>query len=177
MSPETGVVEVLNDNHIPVSLGTEGRVTVTNLLNYAMPFIRYDIGDIGILVDRDCPCGRGLPMMEAIRGRTTDVIIRKDGNIIPGLSLHYSFLAPMGLEQIQIVQETREDLVVYIVMDGQYSCDHLDTIERKIKTQFCNILGEGIVVEVRFVDRIPATREGKRLVIVSKLPEVINQNT
>ena len=86
----------MDDKGKPVPVGGEGRILVTNLHNYAMPFIRYDIGDVGALSDKACPCGRGLPLLAKLTGRTTDFIRTRSGGVIPGMALHIQFFPLSG---------------------------------------------------------------------------------
>jgi phenylacetate-CoA ligase len=84
ISAENVFVEILDTAGNPCKPGTRGRIVITDLDNYVFPFIRYEIGDIGILSDRKCGCGRGLPLIEAIEGRTWDVIVGANGNQLIG---------------------------------------------------------------------------------------------
>src|SRR5690606_30639221 len=72
-------LEVVDDEGRPVKPGIPGKILVTDLANYGMPLIRYRIEDVGILSDRQCPCGRGLPLMHSIMGRVADFLKRADG--------------------------------------------------------------------------------------------------
>jgi phenylacetate-CoA ligase len=75
------VVEFLDDEGNTVSPGEIGHIVITRLHPGPMPLIRYAVGDLGIPSDvKKCPCGRGFPLMESIRGRDADVIITPAGN-------------------------------------------------------------------------------------------------
>ena len=80
-------IEVLDWHNRPVQEGEEGRVIVTNLHNYSMPFIRYEIGDTAILGSKKCKCGSPLPMLKRIAGRITDHFMR-DSNKLPYSSVY-----------------------------------------------------------------------------------------
>ncbi|MBA7651378.1 hypothetical protein ES703_59197 [subsurface metagenome] len=135
-----------------------------------MPFIRYDMGDVGISSDKACPCGRGLPLLAALNGRTSDVILTTSGKSIPGMVLLWGFLASLGVEQFQIVQETYQRVVVKLVLDREYPAEHLDKLTRKVISQYRPILGQDMDIAVELVDQIPLTRAGKRRVVISNLP-------
>lgn len=81
-----------------------------------MPFIRYEIGDLGRASDKTCPCGRGLPMMEVVEGRTTDSITAPDGKLIHGEFFTHLFYRIEGVKKFQVVQESLADLVIKIQM-------------------------------------------------------------
>src|SRR5437867_7666028 len=92
---------------MPVRPGESGSVVVTDLTNRAMPIIRYQVGDVAVLSDRICSCGRGLPLLERIEGRDADYIVTPAGQLISGISLTENFaLQVPGVVQFQIVQET-----------------------------------------------------------------------
>jgi phenylacetate-CoA ligase len=170
IAAENVIVEVVDDKGKPLPAGREGRIVVTNLHNYAMPFIRYEIGDVGALSDKACPCGRGLPLLAKLSGRTTDFIYTKSGEVIPGMAVPWSFFATLGIEQFQIVQETYGEMVVKLVLGRKYPKKRKDEITKKIIDFWRDKVSEDLEISVEFVDRIPTTELGKRRVIISKLP-------
>jgi phenylacetate-CoA ligase len=72
------LMEVLDEHGEPCDPGKTGRVVVTDLHNFTMPFIRYDIGDFAT-VGAPCSCGRGLPVLDAIVGRVRNMLVLPDG--------------------------------------------------------------------------------------------------
>ncbi|MFC1958332.1 phenylacetate--CoA ligase family protein [Chloroflexota bacterium] len=166
---ENIIVEIVDERGDPVSTGEEGRIVITNLHNYAMPFIRYDIGDLGVGSDSVCSCGRGLPIIAQLSGRTTDVIFTRNGKTVPGTALLHVFLAPLDIAQFQIVQESYDKMVIKLVMGKECTNEHLDELTTRIINQYKLILGEEINILVEFVDHIPTTSDGKRRVVVSKV--------
>ena len=173
IAAENVIVEIVDDEGKPVPVGGEGRTLITNLHNYAMPFIRYDNGDVGALSDKACPCGRGLPLLAKLTGRATDFIRTKSGMVVPGLALHvpwYSFPS-LGIEQFQIVQETYGDVVLKLVAGREYPKERKDEIAREIIDIYRSRFGEDLDITIEFVDQIPTTKDGKRRVVISNLPE------
>src|SRR5262249_36293897 len=71
----------------PAAPGQTGGILVTDLLNGAMPLIRYRIGDLGAWADGPCPCGRGLPRLRNVAGRVTDFLVGCDGRLVSGVYL------------------------------------------------------------------------------------------
>ena len=65
-----------------VSPGSMGEVVCTSLSNYAMPLIRYKLGDIGVLDDKKCECGITLPLLKSIEGRDDDLLRGMNGQVI-----------------------------------------------------------------------------------------------
>ena len=171
ITAENVIVEIVDDDGEPLPVGKEGRVLITNLHNYAMPFIRYDIGDLGVSSDKACPCGRGLPLLATLSGRTCDVIFTRSGKPVPGVAIPMEFLVPYGIEQFQIVQETYERVVVKLVLGREYPPEHIDKLTREVISQYRPIFGEGMDIAIELVDQIPLTRAGKRKVVISNLPE------
>ena len=84
------IVEVLDPDGQPVPPGESGEITVTDLYSHEAPFIRYRTGDIGVVSSRQCRCGRALPLLEKIEGRSNDLILAPDGRIINSLALIYA---------------------------------------------------------------------------------------
>ena len=86
VNAETLFVEVLDENNNPVPNGISGRIVITSLFNKAHPFIRYDIGDIGILDEKST---LKKPILKELVGRTNDVAVLPSGKITPGLTFYY----------------------------------------------------------------------------------------
>ncbi len=170
ISAENVIVEIVDDEDKPVPEGKEGRILVTNLHSYAMPFIRYEIGDMGVSSDRTCSCGRGLPLLAAINGRITDIIYTRSGKCIPGVALPLNFFASLGIEQFQVVQDDYDKVTVRIVLGRERPRDHVDRLTREIVFQYRSALGDGMDIEVEQVDQIVPTQSGKRRVVISNVP-------
>src|SRR5262249_51196794 len=94
---------------------------VTDLHNYAMPFVRYEIGDMGLLSSRVCPCGRGLPLVENIEGRLLDALRTRDGRVIPGEWFPHVMKDIPEVREFQVEQKSLEDICVYTVLSRPLS--------------------------------------------------------
>ncbi|MEI6778650.1 MAG: hypothetical protein WCK70_17255 [Chloroflexales bacterium] len=112
---ENNLVELLDDADRPVPPGQIGRIVVTNLNNRAMPLIRYEIGDLAVASETACSCGRGLPLLKTIMGRSADVITSPSGRLLHGEFFTHLFYKIQGIYQFRVIQETHEDLRVQIV--------------------------------------------------------------
>ncbi len=170
ITAENVIIEIVNDGGETVLPGNEGRILVTNLHNYAMPFIRYDIGDLGALSEHLCPCGRGLPLLSKLIGRADDMIITRSGKRIPGTAFPREFLAFLGVEQCQIIQESYEELTIKLVIDRNYPQEHINKLTQDILNRYKPIVREDMDITIDFVERIPLTKAGKHKVVISKLP-------
>src|SRR5207248_7261417 len=103
----------------PAAPGEMGAVLVTDLLNGAMPLIRYRIGDMAAWADGPCPCGRGLPRLGRVAGRVTDFLVGCDGRLVSGVFLATYVVAQRpSLGQVQIHQD-RPGSVVYRLKPGR----------------------------------------------------------
>ena len=105
---ESALVEILDRHGAACGPGTWGRVVVTPLHNFAMPLIRYDIGDFAE-VGNPCPCGRGLPVIQCILGRARNMLVLPSGErISPGFV--NDWFEGFPVTQFQIVQRARDHL-------------------------------------------------------------------
>jgi len=169
VSAEDMVVEVVDDDGQPVPAGTEGRIVITNLHNYGMPLIRYDLGDSGSFVPGECPCGRHLPRLSHVLGRRFDLIYTPSGRRISGANLGTARLANMPVRQFQFVQEELDLLAVHIVPHSSASAVDLEAMKNRIPMMFQEVVGFDVRVEVRFQDHIELTSGGKHLLVVSRV--------
>lgn len=156
-------VEILDDNNQPVKDGEEGRVIVTNLHNYSMPFIRYDIGDRAILGPEKCKCGNILPTLKKVTGRVTDHFVSENGSIISGSALTLTFNLMDWVKAFQIIQEDYKKIKILIVTENDKNDLMMAEVEKKIKF----LLGKDCEINWEFVQHIPKTKSGKYLYIKS----------
>jgi phenylacetate-CoA ligase len=151
--------EVLDNHNQPVKEGEEGRVIVTNLFNYSMPLIRYEIGDMAILGPEKCSCGSILPTFKKITGRTTDHFVLKNGTTIHGEYFTHLFYLKDWVEKFQVIQEDYETVRILLVPSSEENQKDKKTIEAKIRL----IMGSESKVVWDIVDDIPKTPSGKYL--------------
>jgi phenylacetate-CoA ligase len=157
VSAEDIVVEILDESGTPVAEGTSGEIVVTHLCTTDYPFVRYRTGDIGALDREPCPCGRGLPVLREIQGRTTDFVVAQDGTVMHGLALIYPIRELVGIERFQIVQHDRNRSEVLIVPGIGYGEAQAEQIRREFRKR----LGQMVSVDVNLVDSIPREASGK----------------
>jgi phenylacetate-CoA ligase len=160
---EHSYVEFLDENYEPVKSGKPGKMVCTAFGNYAMPLIRYEIGDVTIPLYRECTCGRGGYLVEKVIGREEDYIITPDGRFVGRLD--HIFKDTLNVEEAQLIQETPHKLMIKIVKRSGYS--HKD--EELILSQAHNRLGNSIEIELDYVDRIARTLSGKSRFVVSEV--------
>jgi len=126
-----------------------------------VPFIRYDTGDMGVFSSEECSCGRKLPLMKKILGRTTDILRFKTGAVLSGPSLTLIF-KDFDIRQYQVVQTGDDSMVVKIVKGKTYSEKDTEKIYRVLK----DAVGDEVEVEFEFVDCIQPTKSGKWKIVI-----------
>ena len=101
ITAEDIIVETIGADGRPVGAGASGEIVVTHLASRDFPFIRYRTGDFGVLDTRLCACGRGLPLLREIQGRSTDFVVAADGTLMHGLALIYVIRDLAGRRGVQ----------------------------------------------------------------------------
>lgn len=157
ISAENLLVEFLVDDR-QADPGEVGKVVVTDLGNYAFPFIRYEIGDLGSPAHGSCSCGRVLPRMQMVAGRTSDFLRTADGRRVSGTALTILLAAKVkGVRQAQIVQRELTKLVFKLVVDDEFD----DDSRQLIRKQVAHFFGDRMEFTLEFVDEIPREASGK----------------
>jgi phenylacetate-CoA ligase len=161
------IVEFVDEAGRPVEPGQPGRVVVTDLFNYAMPFIRYDIGDVAIPDTKHCPCGRGLPLMKELIGRYADILRTPDGQFVSASALTTVLHKVPGLVQSQLVQKAMNWLQVNTVRYPDY-----DAASEAIFAQhLAKFFGPKMRITFNYVDEIPKAASGKIRFSISEIKE------
>ncbi|MCJ8321269.1 MAG: AMP-binding protein [Colwellia sp.] len=137
ISAEDIVVEIIDKYGEVVPDGDKGEIVVTHLATSDFPFIRYRTGDIGSLDTAPCMCGRGLPILKNIEGRSTDFVVAEDGTMMHGLALIYILRDLDGIEEFKVIQETILNTRVQIVLSSQSALEddnHHQTENKSLET-------------------------------------------
>ena len=141
-----------------------GSLVVTSLYNFAMPLIRYVVGDIGHLVDGQCPCGRTLPLMAPDTGRAVDYVVLSDGREVSPYTVMTPVEALSGVAQFEILQEEIDRILVRVVPSSSWGEMTRDTIHRSM-----NEILPGVRIEIALVDRIEQQSTGKYRIVQSRI--------
>lgn len=165
ITAEEIIVEIVDSDGKTQPPGVAGEIVTTHLATQNFPFIRYRTGDVGVLDDRQCPCGRGLPMIKEIQGRTTDFVVARDGTVMHGLALVYIVRDLPGVAKFKIVQENLDNTKVLLVVDPQFDRGNA----ARIKAAMQQRLGADVSIDIDFVDDIPAEASGKFRYVISKV--------
>jgi phenylacetate-CoA ligase len=158
------VVEFLDEDGRPVAPEQPGRVIVTDLFGYAMPFIRYDIEDIATRSAEMCRCGRGLPLMGGLVGRASDVLTTPEGAYVSVTALSTILPHVPGVRETQFVQKAADWLQIKVVRRPEYGPDSEATFRRHVGRLF----GSRMRITFEYVDEIPRTSTGKARLSVGR---------
>ncbi len=164
MDIESIVVEFLKNGE-NVSPGEKGEIVVTGLFKFAMPLIRYSIGDIGSPSSDQCSCGRGLPLMKIVEGRADDFLVLPSGTIISPRNINLLEYID-GIASYRIIQEKPDKLRVQVVASGDFSQEIIPQVKSEILR---GCLGEDMEISVEMVDEIPRDKAGKIRAVVSEV--------
>lgn len=165
ISAEDIVVEVVDAEGRAAELGRSGEIVVTHLATRDFPFVRYRTGDVAALQARSCTCGRGLPLLGELQGRSTDFLVAQDGTVLHGLSAIYVLREIPGLEAFKIVQESRGLVRVEVVTAGDPSPAVRVSIEEGLRRR----LGTGVEIRIERVGQIQPEASGKYRYVISRV--------
>jgi len=165
------------DDEGEVSSGERGEIVCTSLSNYAMPFIRYAVGDVGVQSNEEdhCPCGRTLPLMKVVEGRTDSFVFFPDGRVLPPMALNAvgeTFKFHNHIDQYRIIQR-RIDHVEFLIKMGSDVVDER-TVEKELLKHIertLEVSADKVEFEVKFVEDFPLDKTGKLRKVISELAQ------
>lgn len=165
ITAEDVIVEIVGTDGEVLPFGESGEIVVTHLATSGFPFIRYRTGDVGVLTEERCACGRGLPLLKEIQGRTTDFVVAADGTVLHGLALIYVLRDLTGVREFKITQESLAQTRVEIVKGDGYE----QSAESLIRQEFGKRLGSEVEILIEYADSISSEKSGKFRYVVSKV--------
>lgn len=166
VSAEDIVVETVRADGTATAAGEAGEIVVTHLGTEDFPFVRYRTGDVGILAHEPCACGRGLPVLKEVQGRSTDFVVARDGTVMHGLALIYTLRDLPGVQRFKIEQLSLDETRVRVVADESFDT----AAEQRIVRDFTARLGDGVRVVVERVDVLESEASGKFRYVLSHVP-------
>jgi len=145
----------------------EGEITITDLNNYAMPYIRYNIEDLGVfLPEGKCTCGRHFEKIAITSGRKGDIIVTPSGNNLSGVFFAHLFKeVTEHVERYQIIQSSETDLKINIVKRKSYQDEITKFLMEKIKMK----IGEEMNLSINFLSEIPLSKSGKHRTTINQV--------
>lgn len=165
VSAENMIVEVIDGNR-PCNPGETGELVITELNNYAAPLIRYRTGDFASLSNKQCKCGKTLPVIDNLFGRAYDMLKNSEGKLFHGEFIMYIFEEAqkknLGIRAFQVAQEDFRSFRIKIVPGEKYGQPTEEFITRRIRENF----DRSTEISFERVNGIERTPSGKmRLVI------------
>ena len=161
---ESVLLELLRDDGTPCAPGETGRVVVTALQNFAMPLIRYDIGDFAI-AGAACSCGRTLPVISEIAGRDRAMLVLPDGTRLRPVIRQQELAACGPINQFQITQTARDALAVKLVVPRPWTVEE----EARLRSHLQQNFRYPYTVDVEYVTGIPRSAAGKYEDFISRV--------
>ena len=157
LNTDTLYLEVVDDNGQAVPMGTPGRLVFTSLYNKAHPFIRYDIGDLGVIASDE----NGQPYLKELIGRTNDIAHLPSGKTVPGLTFYYvtkSVIEDSGkVKEFVVVQQDLNRFKIRYVSAQPLSEAEKTTMEKALKAY----LEPGLILEFEHCQTIVRSARGK----------------
>lgn len=169
-SHRSGLHEVSENNYVEfeeielAGFPNAGNLIVTGLNNYAMPFIRYMIGDIGVASSiESCGCGRGHPLIQKVIGRTTDVFVFRDGTRIAG-EMFIHLMKDFPLRQYQFVQSSDSRVILRTKRSDRLH----ESLRRDIRATYRGYLPQAVKLDFEEVDSFDRTPTGKFRFVIAE---------
>lgn len=173
MDVDSVVTQFVDESGADVAVGENGEIVLTSLFNYAMPFVRYALGDVGRASGDACSCGRILPLMEGIEGRRDSFVVFPDGRVVSPRVLTVAmsmFEFYDRVRQFRIVQKRDDLFEVSVKIADSLNCG--PDMARALGAHLVKMLKvENLDVKfnVKVVDEIPLSKSGKLMAVVSEV--------
>jgi len=158
INSETLLVEIVDENNRVLPLGEEGRVIITSLYNKAHPFIRYDIGDVGML-SKESTAKK--PILEKLIGRTNDIVVLPSGKKAAGLTFYYitkSIIEDDGNVKEFVIEQIQLDTFKVIYVSRELLSEAKVT---SIKAEMETYLEKGLNIQFERRDELQRSKSGK----------------
>jgi phenylacetate-CoA ligase len=165
-------IELVDEEGWPVPPGVKGEIVVTSLTNFAMPLIRFRIGDMAEWHPEPiCPCGRWWPRLLHVSGRVSDIFVNPKGDRIHGEYFTHLFYHKSWVRKFQCVQETKDLIQISLVANDPnfptkpQAREELELMKKNIRL----VMGDTCRVEFLWKETIPPTASGKYRYTISKV--------
>ena len=156
ISSEDIIVEIVDNTGKALPIGCSGEIVITHLGSADFPFVRYRTGDRGRLSKSPCPCGRGLPVLAEVEGRSTDFLTATDGSQIHALAIIYILREVDGIEQFKVTQTAADHVEVQVKADELTNHN-----QQQIISAIQQRLGRDMTVNLSTTNQIARSANGK----------------
>jgi phenylacetate-CoA ligase len=159
-------VEIIRDKR-PVPPGEMGEVIITPLYSFGMPLIRYRMADVATYANSLCTCGRGLPVLGELLGRTGSIFTLPSGRLLHGIAFREPLDGNLAIRRFRVHQYSKEKIEVFLQKGEGFDDAKLD----EIRAHYLRLLGnEPVELKITITDDMPTTAAGKLLVSTSDVP-------
>jgi len=163
VSPDVGIMEIIDKYGNEVNPGESGEIVSTGLLNYDQPLIRYRIGDrVRLSKSQITKSGHEMPLIDEIEGRVEDKVVGKDGRVM--VRFHGLYIDIPHLITAQLIQNDYDDFTCNLVVENGFKDKYMEIIKQRLESQ----LGRSKVT-FNVVDEIPKNNNGKFQAVISKV--------
>jgi phenylacetate-CoA ligase len=165
--PWWNYVEILDKNHKPVEAGQQGDVFITTLHNFSMPLIRYELGDVAVAGQYQCPCGRSTFQLQTVLGRTLGYFKKSDGSLAHSHFIVQTLFFRDWIKSFQVIQDAIDHILIRLELRevAKPPKEDLDDIVRKTKI----LMGQNCAVDFEFTDHINKSASGKNVYTICKV--------
>jgi len=170
--PDIHYLEILDKQGKEVKLEESGEIIVTLLTNYTMPLIRYKIGDLGTLSEKNIECGHGFPLLEKVSGRIRSNFKNKFGDYITGQAFIDLFYFQENIKQYQVIQEKFDSILINMVLIDKDKLKDMDKNFEAINQKIEKIMKHKTKIKYNILDEIEPSPSGKYLYAFSKVEKV-----
>lgn len=160
-------IEIIGEDLSPLNEHEKGEIIITNLINYAMPLIRYKIGDAGSICYSECSCGRGFIRFDNVFGRIIDFFKNKNGELVYGDYFTHLFYFRENVKMFQVIQENISRIDINLVTNNNKPLKKEK--EKEIISQIKIPMGEDCEIKFNYVNYINPSRSGKFIYTISKV--------
>jgi phenylacetate-CoA ligase len=169
LSVDQFVIETVDNAGRPLH-GETGELLITDLSNHALPLVRYAIGDRGRMAQGPCACGRALPRLAGVEGRTLDLLRTPSGRLVPGEFIVYAMIPLAGVHQFQLIQTHLERFELRLVLRAGLHPEQRERTLTDARESIERVVGDDVTLDIQVLDELPLTATGKLRVTVSQLP-------
>jgi phenylacetate-CoA ligase len=162
------LVEILDDNNLPVPTGEFGRIVITNLNDKMFPLVRYANGDVGRMLEHTCSCEINYPLLDKVKGRVSDNISLPDGSVLSGEYLTTIFDDYTDeVKQFQIVQSPNNAITVKVVYKENTYGNQRKTINTAVEQNLSRFIKNQAPFSIEEVSHI-TMKKGKLQFIIKE---------